>query len=267
MPPPRKSNNIKAFTLSETLITLAIIGIVAALTLPSIIQKHQERVRIVKLKKVYNILSTAFNAAVLENGKVNTWTTQLTNRNNTTEQDKDINNIMKQYLKYVKYCEKGNTSDCSHPAYYSVKNLKRRNDFNKVSPTIFLADGTMIKITTEAGDYESKWCIAPVTNTSNDYSRYMYRCGVIYVDLNGIKGPNIDGYDIFAFSFYQNTLSPLGLANDHPIDNFSMCIGTSSYSSEGRKAGGCTAWALINENLDYLHCPDELSWTGKKTCK
>ncbi len=39
------------FTLAETLITLGIIGVVSALTIPSLIAKHQEKTRIIKLKK------------------------------------------------------------------------------------------------------------------------------------------------------------------------------------------------------------------------
>ena len=41
------------FTLAETLITIGIIGVVAALTIPSIIQNYQEKTTIVKLKKHY----------------------------------------------------------------------------------------------------------------------------------------------------------------------------------------------------------------------
>ncbi|MBS5801912.1 MAG: type II secretion system protein [Brachyspira sp.] len=39
-------NNYKAFTLAEVLITLGIIGIVASLTLPAIIQRRQPRTRL-----------------------------------------------------------------------------------------------------------------------------------------------------------------------------------------------------------------------------
>lgn len=39
-------NNYKAFTLAEVLIALGIIGIVASLTLPAIIQKQNEKLRL-----------------------------------------------------------------------------------------------------------------------------------------------------------------------------------------------------------------------------
>ena len=50
-----------AFTLADVLITLAVICIVAALTLPSFIEKYQEKILITKLKKFYSELAFAHN--------------------------------------------------------------------------------------------------------------------------------------------------------------------------------------------------------------
>lgn len=30
---------------------------------------------------------------------------------------------------------------------------------------------------------------------------------------------------------------------------------------------GATAWVVYNGNMDYLRCPDKLSWNGAHTCK
>lgn len=51
----------KAFTLAEVLITLGIIGIIAAMTLPALIQRHTNKVVATRLKKFY----TTFNEAIL----------------------------------------------------------------------------------------------------------------------------------------------------------------------------------------------------------
>ncbi len=58
----------KAFTLAEVLITLGIIGIVATLTIPSIISAYRKRVTETKLKQTYSILSTALSAGETEYG-------------------------------------------------------------------------------------------------------------------------------------------------------------------------------------------------------
>lgn len=47
----------KAFTLAEVLITLGIIGVVASMTMPSLISKYQERVFVERLKQTYSIFS------------------------------------------------------------------------------------------------------------------------------------------------------------------------------------------------------------------
>ena len=61
------------FTLAEVLITLGIIGVVAAMTMPSLIANHQEKVTVTKVKKVYSILSQAYLIAVEEYGTPDEW--------------------------------------------------------------------------------------------------------------------------------------------------------------------------------------------------
>ena len=48
-----------AFTLAEVLITLGIIGVAAAMTMPSLIAEHIEKSTIARLKKVYSVLDNA----------------------------------------------------------------------------------------------------------------------------------------------------------------------------------------------------------------
>ena len=57
-----------AFTLAEVLITLGIIGVIAALTIPSLIQKQNDRVAINKFKKMYSIYCQAYQRAITDNG-------------------------------------------------------------------------------------------------------------------------------------------------------------------------------------------------------
>ena len=49
-----------AFTLAEVLITLGIIGVVAAMTLPTLIQNHQKQTYVVGLQKAMNTTSNMF---------------------------------------------------------------------------------------------------------------------------------------------------------------------------------------------------------------
>lgn len=63
----------RAFTLAEVLITLGIIGIVAAITIPTLIQNHQKQVTVNKLKKVYTTLNNALTKAEAEYGDREGW--------------------------------------------------------------------------------------------------------------------------------------------------------------------------------------------------
>ena len=65
--------NKKAFTLAEVLITLGIIGVVAAMTMPSVINSYQKKSTVVKLKKVYSSLQNAVEMSKAEHGDYENW--------------------------------------------------------------------------------------------------------------------------------------------------------------------------------------------------
>ena len=56
------------FTLAEVLITLGIIGVVAAMTLPTLIQNYQKKTYIEGLKVGISILEQGFKAAMADDG-------------------------------------------------------------------------------------------------------------------------------------------------------------------------------------------------------
>lgn len=84
---------LKAFSLAEILITLGIIGVVAALTIPSVIEKHQKKVTVTKLKQTYSILYQAIKTSEIDNGPVTEWNSG----NNKT--------YLYPYLKIIKVCK------------------------------------------------------------------------------------------------------------------------------------------------------------------
>src|SRR5574344_2725153 len=95
----RMINRKNAFTLAEVLITLGIIGVVAALTIPTLMQKTQDREAVSKLKKVYSTISNAYNLAVNDEGApADNWVNTVTQMGDT---------FMK-YLSVTKDCRSGN---------------------------------------------------------------------------------------------------------------------------------------------------------------
>ncbi len=61
-----KTHNKLGFTLAEVLITLGIIGIVAALTIPGLLSRNEEKVRETQLKKAYSVLSQAHQMMIVK---------------------------------------------------------------------------------------------------------------------------------------------------------------------------------------------------------
>lgn len=61
------------FTLAEVLITLGIIGVVAALTIPTLMANHRKKVVETKLEKIYSVMNQAINLTNAEYGDVTNW--------------------------------------------------------------------------------------------------------------------------------------------------------------------------------------------------
>lgn len=63
----------KAFTLAEVLITLGIIGVVAAMTIPTLINNYQKESAVTSVKAFYSEMSQAIKLSEVENGPTNSW--------------------------------------------------------------------------------------------------------------------------------------------------------------------------------------------------
>lgn len=57
----------RAFTLAEVLITLGIIGVVAAMTLPSLVGNYKKKQAVTQLQKVYTVLNQALRQSEAAN--------------------------------------------------------------------------------------------------------------------------------------------------------------------------------------------------------
>lgn len=228
--------NKKAFTLAETLITLAIIGVVAALTIPGIVQKYEEKVTVVKVKKVYSLLSNALQLAEFEQGTFN-------NTGSGYSVMKNYYDYISPYLKIEKYC--GTGEGCWPDTMIKFLHGADWVNINTYSPyeKAVMNDGMLLQLY--------------AVNIDNEF------VGEIRVDINGYKRPNTLGKDIFYFNTIGSKVIPQGSTTAEESTFATHCNLSSENSYNG---DGCTAWVIYNENMDYLHCND-LSWGGKKSCK
>ena len=63
----------KAFTLAEVLITLTIIGVIAAITIPTLMKNYQNHANYAALKKTYSIIQNAYKLVENEYGRYSDW--------------------------------------------------------------------------------------------------------------------------------------------------------------------------------------------------
>ena len=101
-----------AFTLAEVFITLGVIGVVAALTIPTLIAKHQKQVFVNRVKQTYSIVSNAMISAVAEYGAPNTWDAfsifDTSDPNYNQNHQEHMKNVATKYFKpYLKVIGEG----------------------------------------------------------------------------------------------------------------------------------------------------------------
>lgn len=218
-----KKINKFGFTLAEVLIVIGVIGVVSAITIPTLIDKYKEHVTVNKVKKLYSMFSQAVLMSINNNGYPNEWNVENAD---TAQQNTNFANYIKPYLKIVKDC--GVQNNCI--GYDSHQTIKRLNDreiglnFANNGYNIVLSDGTFVFITTNS----DKYCVSDGNN-----------CATINVDLNGKKEPNTIGKDIFRIV----KITPKGV--DVPQNNDDCRLNSSGWS--------CGTYILLNGNMDYLN--------------
>jgi len=192
----------RAFTLAEVLITLAIIGIIAAITIPSIIANHQKRTLETQFAKVYRTINQVVQLAIAEHGDISTWDWKNAEASmSALEMDDFVKKYLIPYLNVVKFCP----TDKSVRGCFVDRDVKRpdgslwSNPNTTSRPQVVLADGTAIQFYLRNNCLGKKgWCLS------------------FDIDINGVKNPNALGKDFFYFAVYPQTneFLPQGINKD-----------------------------------------------------
>lgn len=187
----------KAFTLAEVLIVLGIIGVVAAMTLPTLISNYQKQVLVNQLRKSHSLLSQAFERMMQEEKAVNFNETDFWSVCMYGDSSSQCESVLSKYIKstnteYVSGSGRAyNTLSCTYSSdeYRNCsKSNSKRSDYTR-GITVSLPDGS---------------------------TAYFYPSGIITIDVNGTQKPNTYGRDLFAFDLSSQTgeLSPLGYESE-----------------------------------------------------
>ena len=207
----------QAFTLAETLITLGIIGIVAAMTMPALIANYQKKELLTRIKKTYSTFTNAVNLALAEAGTPDNITVVF----DTSQTSLQTTERMQKYFNGAILCNK--TSD-NCPSYKIKAQYGKKNAVTGESvyqstmsvPYLKLTDGSLInfhQFTSCSTDREAKKCktdssgnvIANNDSTDCEYESYTWldtRCAYVEIDTNGIKQPNQYGADGYQIGIY-----------------------------------------------------------------
>ncbi len=183
----------RAFTLAEVLITLGIIGVVAALTIPTLVQSYKKSVVETRLAKFYSMMNQAIRLSEVENGEFKTWDKLGADCKLDEETGKCIEGTIDALNWYNKYLK-------DYLRVVKVDTL--RDSGGSVKPVLYFSDGTVLTFTKygaeffmNASDYE--YC--------NEFDEEHTQPN--FVDCRARK--------FFTFMFYQDDLhSALDVYND-----------------------------------------------------
>ena len=232
---------------------MGVIGVVAALTLPNLNQSTNNKEKVAKLQKIYQNLSDAFGRTEAIYGALRFWPA-------SDCWSSKMNSRMEEFLKFSKKCTGSSDQSCS----FGRTILKKLNgtqyasayDYteNFGSENYVLSDGSAIYISrvSDGRITDSSLSASPLAESP------LY---LVLVDIDGKKGTSTMGRDVFEFAIVPSGVYPVGTQQDKfGKDNSAL---SSNCFSTGL---GCAGWVIENGNMDYLKCPNDLSWT-KTTCK
>jgi len=235
-----------AFTLAEVLITLAIIGVVAAMTIPTLISDYQEKVTVTKVKKVFYLISNAYKMAQAEHGSFDSW--GIDSGDYWTENAALIvANKIKPYIRVIDDC---GTSNCNGYINGSITFLNGRTDLNPTEAATDMSQNNIYKM--RLADGVGLYIRARATEAT------------VLFDINDNKEPNVLEKDIFYFAISPNSVKIPGIGKDPSNTSSSTPWFLCNPAQQGWY---CTGWVFYKGNMDYLKCPDELTWNGKNSCK
>jgi len=188
------SQRYKGFTLAEVLITLGIIGVVAGMTIPTLLKNTQNQEYVVALKKAQSVFSQAFSLVTLENGPPGGM------------EGMDVYSL-KEKLNIAKDC--GSGTGCFSPSTIKYLNRTDYNSMDAMSGEKYvLVDGASVRIVPENGNWQ--WGSAETGYGGN----FKNLGGYIHIDVNGFKGPNQLGRDVFNFYILKTGIYPFGFSGD-----------------------------------------------------
>lgn len=167
----------KGNTLSETLIALVIIGVLFTIAMGTMVADYNKNQTVVRMKKVYSVMSQAFDSAIAREGSYNNW--EVDDGLSEQASYSFFHHYLKPSLILSRDCKNSTAEQCA----YTFKELDgTEKHLNSTWTRFFLNDGMFIALQTIG---------------SEDYKVVYF-----YIDTNGKKRLNVVARDIFLFEYW-----------------------------------------------------------------
>lgn len=234
----------RGFTLAEVLITLAVIGIIASMTIPALVGSADNTQTVAGVRKVQAVLSQAMMKYQVDNDCVGSLTNcgAFDNGSTIPAMHQAMWDKIKQVFNISKDCGTAASQGCFPDVSYkrlnnnSYVNYNNDNSCEKAT----LADGMILMIC----DYADN-CVDHVGTTGT--GPLSTTCGNVTVDINGQKGPNQWGRDLFMWYITDVGVYPAG-ALDHASAVICNPAGVPLLAATGL---GCAAKVLQDGAVNY----------------
>lgn len=207
-----------AFTLAEVLIVLGIIGVVAAITIPTLVISYQKREYVAGLQSAMSSLNNTFSTIRIEYECSTMACTGIWDNSGDSVRDLWEKLVDTGKLSIVKNCGVQTGLGCFSATSNYLDDTPMPTSFdNDISyAKAVLGNGISIGMTDEPGNCTSNYGIGVRSEV----------CGWILVDINGLVQPNKVGRDIFVLLMTNSgSIAPYGSAG---ISGHSACL-TSAY--------------------------------------
>lgn len=215
-----------AFTLAEVLITLGIIGVVAALTMPALIGNYRKKVLETSFKKSYSVIAQAMQRLIDDEG-------YIPKAEDFGMYEFDV--LLKTYIGSTKYVPNEGESFANwFTAFYRTYN---KNSLSG-SAQWWFDDGNFVAV-------DGSFIFVDNSNTDEL---------LIGVDTNGKKAPNLLGHDVFLFRIDHETGALKGYdgSNNRDDENSKYC---DKDSTSGLNGLSCSVEALKNPDEYFKNLP------------
>lgn len=190
-----------AFTLAEVLVTLTLIGVVAALTVPHAQMYFREAQYVNRLKKFYSTANQAFRHRMAQDGVTNlAQSSIIASVSGDSTASGDQHNFTSEMLKLFRINDTyiGGT----YPGNTTYRTVQKDSDetWSNNNYTIALSDGTIMHMDILSTGVEGADADAIKAAGGKLYKVF----GTIEVDLNGDNEPNRWGRDYYRFVLGQD---------------------------------------------------------------